>query len=622
VGERVSLSGHLHDGEVAAGSGEGVSRITADMTHASSIGQQTQGRSASIIPPDTPAPVSHSYVPPAAVRDERLDARQETYSVVANEVPVRDLLFALARDARLNVDIHPGLAGYVTMNAVRQTLPQILNRIARQTSMRYELDGDNLAVMPDTPFLRHYRVDYVNMARSVHGEVASSTQIAAGVGNVDSGAALSIGGVLPGAGNVSSTRVENISRNRFWESLEEGVRNILRETDRIAGFVDQEEPAVTLQGEASSRADSASGRRAAQIGGMAGSRTPQPVYPQFREAASVIVHPETGMLTIRATGRQHARIQEFIEQVARAAQRQVMIEATIVEVALSDSYQQGIEWERVWREGQKRFGVTPMSGNAAVGHFASTPFTLGFTKLAGTDNTLLATLNLLESFGTTQVLSSPRLSVLNNQTALLKVVENVVYFNIKADVTAGNTNSNPVVAYSSTPQTVSVGLVMTVTPQISEQGSVILNVRPTISSIAGMVKDPNPDIPAHIANEVPQIRTREIESVLRLESGEIAVLGGLMEDRLDKSNGQVPLLGRIPVIGEAFSARQESGRKSELVIFLRPVVIRQASLAGDFAALQGRLPDNAFWADGQAATAAKGSALPFPVSRDKPGAVE
>jgi general secretion pathway protein D len=176
------------------------------------------------------------------------------------------------------------------------------------------------------------------------------------------------------------------------------------------------------------------------------------------------------------------------------------------------------------------------------------------------------------------------------------VVESVVYFNIRADVTAGNSNSNPIVAYTSTPQTVSVGLVMSVTPQISEGDQIILNVRPSISSIVGMVKDPNPDIPANVANEIPQIRTREIESVLRLSSGEIAVLGGLMEDRADYRTGRVPLLGQIPLAGELFSARNDATKKSELVIFLRPVVIREAGLNGDFASMKSWLPDAGFFA--------------------------
>lgn len=515
-----------------------------------------------------PAPVQQTL----ALPPPKPAPRTETYSVVVHNVRVEDLLFALARDAKLNVDIHPGISGQVSLNAIDQTLPQLLSRIARQVDMRFELDGPNLVVMPDTPFLKHYKVDYVNLSRNMSGTVATNTQIATG-NAAAGGAESSLGG-----GNVSSTRVENNSKNLFWESLERNIKDILRETDKLLPEGSEEAEAAPTAG--------------ARPGGGNERAAARPVRRStFREAAAVIVHPESGVLTVRATGRQHERIQAFIDKVSHAARRQVMIEATIVEVELGDGYQQGIEWSRVWAGGNKSFSVAPTTATSGVNP-ALTPFVLKFVNEA---NPLTLTLNLLESFGTTKVLSSPRLSVLNNQTALLKVVENVVYFNIKADITPGNNNTNPIVAYTTTPQTVSVGLVMTVTPQISDNDTVILNVRPTISSIAGMVKDPNPDIPSNVSNQVPQIRTREIESVLRVASGDIAVLGGLMEDRIDYKTGRVPLLGQMPLAGELFTSRNNSARKSELVIFLRPIVIRDASLGGDYAGLQGYLPGPGFF---------------------------
>ena len=122
---------------------------------------------------EIPAPVQQTL----ALPKPRAAPKSETYSVVVNNVPVRDLLFALARDARVNVDIHPGITGTVSLNAINQTLPQLLTRIAKQVDMRFELDGPNLAVMPDSPFLKHYKVDYVNMARNVTETISTSTQI-------------------------------------------------------------------------------------------------------------------------------------------------------------------------------------------------------------------------------------------------------------------------------------------------------------------------------------------------------------------------------------------------------------------------------------------------------------
>lgn len=539
-----------------------------------------------------PAPVQQTL----ALPKPRATRKAETYSVVVNNVPVRDLLFALARDAKVNVDIHPGITGTVTLNAIDQTLPQLLTRISKQVDMRFELDGPNLAVMPDSPFLKHYKVDYVNMARNVTGTVSTNTQIATGTtGGTGNTSAPATGG----GGNVSNTRIENSSRNQFWESLEKNIKDILRETDKV--FPEGSSETVIEKSTAQAATGAAAlpqgiGQRAAQSIANALQTNPSPNSASqatgtsierrstFREAASVIMNAESGVITVRATQRQHERIQEFVDRVVHSAKKQVLIEATIVEVELSDGYKQGIEWNR-FLSGNREFRMLA-PGNATS--FASTA-NLVLTKPAD----LIAAVDLLQSFGTVKVLSSPRLSVLNNQTALLKVVENYVYFNVKADTTT-SANVASVTTYTTTPQTVSIGLVVGVTPQISDSDVVTLNIRPTITSLAGTVRDPNPSLT--IENRVPVIRTREIESVMRVSSGDIAVLGGLMEDKISYDTGRIPLVGQIPLAGEIATRRENTAKKSELVIFLRPVVIKDASLEGDFAALRDHLPGQNFFA--------------------------
>ncbi|MBT9522481.1 MAG: pilus (MSHA type) biogenesis protein MshL, partial [Dechloromonas sp.] len=299
--------------------------------------------------------------------------------------------------------------------------------------------------------------------------------------------------------------------------------------------------------------------------------------------ASVIMNAESGVITVRATQRQHDRIQEFVDRVTHSAGKQVLIEATIVEVTLKDGYQQGIDWTQLAGGGTLSF-----VGNALTKNAANLTYTRG-----GNPNSLIT---MLDTFGTTKVLSTPRVSVMNNQTALLKVVENYVYFSVKADTTT-TANVGTTTTYTTTPQSVSVGLVVSVTPQISDGDAVTLNVRPTITSVAREVLDPNPDLKKNdISNLVPVIRTREIESVMRVASGNIAILGGLMEDKIDYQNQRVPLLGQIPLAGELVNNRNNAAQKTELVIFLRPVVIKDASLDGDYAALRDHLPGQNFFA--------------------------
>lgn len=558
-----------------------------------------------------PQPVQQSVALPAP----KPAAKAETYSVVVKDVRVQELLFALARDARLNVDVHPGITGTVTLNAIDQTLPQLLNRIAKQTDMRFELDGPNLVVMPDTPFLRTYKVDYVNMSRDTTGNVAINTQIASiSPTAAGAGAGAAAGGT---SGNVSSTKVDNLAKNRFWETLEQNIKDILRETDKE---IIVKRRVAEGQEQAAASAGAASQPGGPVAAGAAGAASPIQVQiapPQQQsqaskeyetlQAASVMVNRETGFLMARATSRQHEKIQEFLDKVLTSARRQVLIEATIVEVRLSQDYQQGIDWQyfnqgaagrAIGQGGTTRsFRINPATGAFEASTTTSTlPSAVGNTlfSLAFRRGDFLTAIKLLENFGTLRVLSSPKISVLNNQTAILKVVDNIVYFQFKVDTTQGQTTT--LTNVTTTPQSVAVGLVMSVTPQISDNNSVLLNVRPTISRAVGEGKaDPNPLIPAGKSNIVPEIQTREMESVMSVNNGDIAVLGGLMQDSIDNSDDAVPGISRIPIFGNIFTHRKDRSSKTELVIFLRPTVIKDASVHGDYSSFRGNLPRQDFF---------------------------
>ena len=164
---------------------------------------------------------------------------------------------------------------------------------------------------------------------------------------------------------------------------------------------------------------------------------------------------------------------------------------------------------------------------------------------------------------------------ISNQTALLKVVNNVVYFTISQQTSQAQTSN--VITLTSQANTVSVGVVVSITPQVHENGNVTLVVRPTISRVLRYVQDPNPALTA-TPNLVPEITVREMESVLQLTSGQTAVLGGLMQDEVRRNRDQVPYAGNLPRVGDAFAYRNESANKSELVIFIRPIVVTNPSI--------------------------------------------
>ena len=533
-----------------------------------------------------PPPVQTLPVPPRP----KPTAKAETYSVVVNNVSVRELLFALARDAKVNVDIHPGITGTVTLNAIDQTLPQLLSRISKQVDMRYELDGPNLVVMSDSPFLRIYKIDYVNIARDTTGQVSVSSEIVGQTGAGSGGSSGGGGGGGGGAGqNTSRVSISNTSQNKFWETLEKNVREILQETDKVLpGATGATAPVVT---------PAAAGQPPGGAGGGAGVPVAAGPNATFREASSVIANREVGLLTIRASARQHEKIQEFLDLVLLSARRQVLIEATIVEVRLNNSYQQGIDWG-IFTGGWQLFGgglyrnavqaLVPPPVPVA-GALTAAPTASSFVGQYNS-NTLRVSLQLLETFGNVRVLSSPRISAINNQTAVLKVVENVVYFTVASQTSQAQTTALTTV--TTTAQTVPVGIVLNVTPQVSENDTVLLNVKPSISRIAARVSDPNPLLT--VANEIPQIAIREMESVIKLSSGQIAVMGGLISDELQDNSDTIPGVNRLPFLGDLFSNKNIQNTKSELVIFMRPLVIRDPSVDGDYRGYRVFLPGEDF----------------------------
>jgi general secretion pathway protein D len=480
-----------------------------------------------------PAPVTQLPTPPAPV------ARpvQETYTLVVTDVPVREVLFALARDAAINVDISGNIEGNVTLNAVNQTLPQILDRISRQVSLRHNVENGTLVITPDTPFWQNYRVDYVNLARGSEGEVTVATQVASTGGGVDEESGSDGGGSSDSTNeNISRTTVKSTSDNSYWNVLGGNLRQI------ITG----------------------------QAGGGDAAAGPDPV----------VVNSIAGMISVFANSLQQQKVQAFIDQVTANSKRQVLIEVTVVEVQLNDSYQAGVDWSRVSSAGGLGQDGISVINTLTGGNLGAAPvYTMTYNNFNADGSGFSAAVKMLSQFGDTKVLSTPRIMALNNQTAMLKVVDERVYFSLSQDIVEASDNNPERSTITSEIKTVPVGFIMSVTPQISESGNVSMNVRPTITRIIDYVVDPAPrlsEFGQDFDNLVPEIHVSEIESLLEVADGQTVVIGGLMQDTSQKKRDGVPYLSRLPGIGDLFSYRDDEVVKSELVLFLRPTVIRGA----------------------------------------------
>jgi general secretion pathway protein D len=560
-----------------------------------------------------PAPALEQVIPPPArlsgfVPPPKPTITLPTYSVVVNEVPVKELLNALARDTRQNIDIHPGLQGLVSLNAIDETLPAILERVARQVNLRVRQEGNTIVVGPDAPYMKTYRVNYVNVTRNitstvnVTGEVGGGASAGGGGGAAGGGGGGGGGGA--GGGGSSRTTVTSTTSNDFWEQLRDNLRAILQSTGRVTASAD--ERAARAEEDKAARDEAVRRADAVSRAGPGATDLLRNAFPLATRAAAtiaqsdtgtdVIINPMSGTVSVQATERQHQLIQQHLDSISSSVQRQVLIEATIVEVRLSDAYQAGIDFNRI----MSGLAVSTLAaaGGPIIGASAAALAAAGTggavtggLSIRTTDNANTV-IRLLQQFGNTRVLSSPKVMAINNQTALLKHVDNIVYFEVQAQqgvITAGGPITPP--TFSTTAKTVAVGVVLGVTPQINEDGRVTLTVRPTVSRLFGNgVQDPNPSLcPTGVAfniqncipNVVPQVQVREMESVLQVGSGQTVILGGLMEDDVSFAREQIPVLGNIPEIGEAFRFRNERVQKRELVIFIRPTVITNPSLESD-----------------------------------------
>lgn len=600
----LSLSACAHQSKIQLSKGhiDGVN-TSANLT----LGHQ--GIEAQAISSGIPKLISNSTYLPAP----KPKAKEVLYSIVVYDTPVKEVLFAIARDSKMNIDIHPSIQGIVTLNAVDQTLPAILERLSNQVDLTYKMKGNVLTIMPDSPVLRTYQINYVNMQRTTKGGISVANDIASS-SVADIGAATTKASAV--GANTSSTSVESESKNYFWDSLIQNIKDILAESDKEVlvnrlgtdkrlqsqyetqasgvGRVSVNGAGVKVSGAKKDHGnkDGDAGKNGIghTVGGGgadgAGDENLQALVDDRSEqhlksyktlfAASVIANKETGVLSVRATQRQHQSVQEFIDRVQAGAKRQVLIEASIVEITLNDQYQTGVDWSRLGSDGALN-GFSFRQDLLGTALTAAPRIAIGYNRAGTVLGDLATSVRMLQTFGNTKVLSSPKLMVLNSQTAILKVVNNLVYFTVKALTTVNDKLSYT--TFATTANTVPVGIWMSVTPQVNETGVVTLNVRPTISRQSGYRLDPNPSL--LIESRIPEIEVREMESMLQVNSGNTVILGGLMQDEIVSTDNGVPGLMKVPVLGKAFSAKNDSAKKTELVIFLRPTVITIASLESD-----------------------------------------
>ena len=438
-------------------------------------------------------------------------------SANVHSVKVSQLLDSIAAALDLELNMHGQLDAEVSLFAEHLPLRRALEQLAGQTELYWELSEQQLKVWDGKPFTKSYPVDYLNIDRRTQSRVGLATQ----VGTINATQNTQGSGVS----NSSQTQLENVTEHLFWTSITNDLNSILGA------------PSANLP---------------------------------------YAINRDVGLLTLHASKDVHTAVVGYLEKLNESAQRQVLIEATVIEVTLSDTFSAGVDWQLLANSLSGVSAAQVLSGVAQVTSETidriTAPNALFSVVQQNKHGNLNATVNLLQEFGDVRIVSKPRIIALNNQPSVLKVVNNRVYFTVNVERQRSETKDE--IITESQIHTVPVGLVMHVTPHISESGKVMLNVRPTLSRILGFVDDPNPELAAaNVKNSVPEIQVREMESMLTVQSGQLAIIGGLMQNTTEDDQRKLPGISSLPVIGKLFEQKNSRKRQTELLVVLRPTVL-------------------------------------------------
>jgi len=500
---------------------------------------------------ETPQSVSDALLPPININVPTAAKIPEArFDIGVDNAPASTFFMGLVEGTSYNMVVHPDVGGQITLKLKDVTIPGVMSVLRDVYGYEYSLKDRLYQVLPRRLQSRIFQVNYLNVKR----KGKSQTRVSSGQISQPSARSTSTGG----SGSGSSGRSNSSTQNGTTQSQLSGSKV---ETESESDF--WTELRVALQ----------------TIVGNKDGRT-------------VIINPQSGVVVVRAMPSEIRDVSLFLGTTQEVIERQVIIEAKIIEVELSDGFQSGINWTALGQPGRGKTILGTQSGggsifdgtgttNAAGRNINLQPGVAPFTSIADTAlggvfslalnlNDFTAFIELLETQGNVQVLSSPRVSTINNQKAVIKVGSDEFFVTgvTNTTVTGTTTTSSPTVIL--TP--FFSGIALDVIPQIDEDDNVILHIHPTVSEVAEQVKT------FTIGGEIQslplaQSSVRESDSIVRAKSNQIIVIGGLMQSSTKERAGGTPGLSSLPIVGSLFRHTVESTRKSELVILLRPIVV-------------------------------------------------
>lgn len=459
--------------------------------------------------------------------------------IAANDVEAVEFFGSLFKGSRYSVAVHPGVAGLVSVELKDVTLPEVLAVVGDMYGFDVQRKGNIFHIYPAGLRTETIPVNYLMMSRrglsrtsvSTGGVTANDSNNSSSDSSFDSASnnsgSNSSSSNSSGGDNNNGTRIETDTNSDYWTDLRDSLQ--------------------TLIGSGDGRA--------------------------------VITSPQAGLVTIRAYPKELKAVREFLTQSESHLKRQVVLEARIIEVALNEGYEQGVDWSGLSASWDGNKGITG-GGSAANSQLPTTPNQI-FSALGGgagftiSDGNFNVAVNLLKTQGDVNTLSSPRVTATNNQKAVIKVGTDEYYVtNASTTITTTSTGTDKTPNVELTP--FFSGIALDVTPQIDEEGKVLLHIHPSVID----TEEQNKVIDMGTSGgklQLPLAKSsiRESDTVVQANNGDIIVIGGLMKTDKQEIVSKVPLLGDIPWIGEAFTNRRESTKKVELVIMLKPTVVEK-----------------------------------------------
>jgi MSHA biogenesis protein MshL len=441
------------------------------------------------------------------------------YSLRVRDGQLQDVLLALAQDSGENLVVDPEVTGTVTVNLNRVTLEQALDALLTQLDYSFRREGRLILISKPVMETRLFSVNYVNTVRkgdktivATHGSGAGGEQISA-----------------------SEYRIQGTNQTDFWAEIQEGLTAII--------FTD-ERPAAVL--------------RARQAGTVSSLSS--------KDGKKLVISRMTGIIQVRDYPHTLRDAARFLEQMEATIQRQVFIEARFLEVTLRNEFATGIRWDNIQNElfnldvtelalSWNLFGGGTSSSAAGALLVAGAP-----QSLAGADFVISDLVEALETQGKVKALASPKVATLNNQMAIVKISRQDVYFT--SEISQGDVST----LQSFTPNTIDVGVILDVTPQIGPDGMITMNIHPSITAEFDRVTSPD-------GSEFPLLRIRETDTVVKVRDGQTIIIAGLIQEQVQKERIGLPCLTNLPGLQYLFGYRQEKTERTELVILITPTVL-------------------------------------------------